>query len=107
MTGDCHVPFCGSLGVRFPRATRLRSGGGLKLSGGLAPITALVCGARMAMGVRRLANQRPPQRSPSQIEPPQPPKQNDTRPKAAPQTPAKDTRPKVPELPEKHPWVAG
>jgi hypothetical protein len=23
MTGDCHVPFRGSLGVRFPRATRL------------------------------------------------------------------------------------
>jgi len=22
MTGDCHVPFCGSPGVRFPRATR-------------------------------------------------------------------------------------
>ena len=23
MTGDCHVPFCGGLGVRFPWATRL------------------------------------------------------------------------------------
>ena len=23
MTGDCHVPFCGGLGVRFPGATRL------------------------------------------------------------------------------------
>ena len=23
MTGDCHVPFCGSPGVKFPRATRL------------------------------------------------------------------------------------
>lgn len=22
MTGDCHAPFCGSTGVRFPRATR-------------------------------------------------------------------------------------
>ena len=22
MTGDCHAPFCGSPGVRFPRATR-------------------------------------------------------------------------------------
>ncbi len=22
MTGDCHAPFCGSLGGRFPRATR-------------------------------------------------------------------------------------
>ena len=26
MTGDCHVPFRGSLGVRFPGATRLRPG---------------------------------------------------------------------------------
>ena len=26
MTGDCHVPFRGSPGVRFPRATRLSSG---------------------------------------------------------------------------------
>jgi len=25
MTGDCHVPFCGSPGVRFPRATRLNA----------------------------------------------------------------------------------
>ena len=24
MTGDCHVRFCGSPGVKFPRATRLR-----------------------------------------------------------------------------------
>lgn len=23
MTGDCHVRICGSVGVRFPRATRL------------------------------------------------------------------------------------
>ncbi len=26
MTGDCHVPFCGSPGVRSPRATRRPSG---------------------------------------------------------------------------------
>ena len=26
MTGDCHVPFRGSLGVKFPGATRLRVG---------------------------------------------------------------------------------
>ena len=26
MTGDCHVRFCGSPGVRFPRATQLREG---------------------------------------------------------------------------------
>ena len=24
VTGDCHAPFCGSPGVRFPRATRRR-----------------------------------------------------------------------------------
>ena len=38
MTGDCHVPFRGSPGVRFPRATRLnddrrrREAGGGELS---------------------------------------------------------------------------
>src|SRR5664279_5790277 len=26
MTRECHVPFCGSLGVRIPGATRLRDG---------------------------------------------------------------------------------
>jgi hypothetical protein len=26
VTGDCHAPFCGSPGVRFPRATRLLEG---------------------------------------------------------------------------------